>query len=340
MTLHKITRRTIFGALAALGLAGLAGSAIAEERVSVALDWTPNTNHIGLFVAREKGFYSEAGIEVDILPYTDTSASTLVASGVANFGVMGSISLFTQRTAGADLIGVYPVVQSETGRLVFMDNRADIQSPKDLDGKTYGGFGSAWEQALLSSIIRADGGKGEFRTVTLGTSAYQALENGAVDFTLEVYTWEGVKAELDGVKQRAFRYADFGVPDEHTTILGSSRAFLKDNGAAAEAFIKATRQGYEYAVDHPDEATDLLIAANKGMLTDRALVRASLQALIDGNYLRTADGIAGVFDPQKMEAIGSFLFDAKILKDASGAVVNARPDFSSYYSNPCCALTD
>lgn len=340
MTSATITRRSALCAFAMLGVTGMCKPAAAEVRVSVALDWTPNTNHIGLFVARDKGFYRQAGLDVEILPYTDTSASTLVASGVANFGVMGSISLLTQRAAGADLIGAYPIVQTETGRLVFMDNRADIQSPRDLDGKTYGGFGSAWENALLSSIIRADGGEGAFETVTLGTSAYQALENGAVDFTLEVYTWEGVKAELDGVKQRAFRYADFGVPDEHTTILGSSRAFLRDNPRAAAAFIEATRQGYDYAVDHPDEAADMLIAANKGMLTDRRLVRASLEALIDGNYLRAVDGTIGRFDPEKMEAIGAFLFAAGMLKDASGNVLGVMPQISASYTNACCDLSE
>lgn len=332
MTSFKLTRRTALLATAALALPLSALPVQAAEKVTVALDWTPNTNHIGLFVARDKGFYKEAGIDVEILPYTDTSAATLVANRVANFGVMGSIGLFTQRTAGADLVATYAIVQTETGRVVFKASREDIKSPKDLDGKTYGGFGSAWENALLSSIIRNDGGKGEFQTVTLGTSAYQALENGAVDFTLEVYTWEGVKAQLDGVKQRSFRYADFGVPDEHTAILGSSRAFLDKNPKAAEAFLQATRRGYEFAADHPDEATDLLVAANKTALTDRKLVRASLQALIDGHYFRTAEGVVGSIDPKKMETIGSYLFDSKILKDSTGKVVTSKPDFSGYYN--------
>ncbi|TGV72792.1 myristoyl transferase, partial [Mesorhizobium sp. M00.F.Ca.ET.158.01.1.1] len=116
----------------------------------------------------------EAGLEVDIVPYSDTGAGRLVANRVADFGISGTISLFTQKTAGADLKAVYAVVQSETGRLVFNAARSEIKSPKDLDGLTYGGFGSAWENALISTIIRHDGGKGHFETVTLGTSAYEA----------------------------------------------------------------------------------------------------------------------------------------------------------------------
>jgi len=321
-------------ALAAACLLGLAAApAVAQQHVSIALDWTPNTNHVGLFVARELGYYAEAGLDVEILPYTDTSAGALVANHVADFGIVGSISLMTQRAAGADLVATYAVTQTETGRLVFNADRADIQRPRDLDGLTYGGFGSAWENALITSMIRQDSGKGTFETVTLGTSAYEALANGAVDFTLEVYTWEGVKAELDGKAQRAFRYADFGVPDQHTTLIGSSAAYLDANPQTAATFIGATQRGYTYAVDHPDEAADILIAANSDVLTDRKLIRASLQALIDGHYLRSADGVIGTLVPTRMDAIGQYLFAAGILKDGNGTVLTDKPDFSSYFSN-------
>lgn len=333
MTMPILTRRAWLASAAGLALLALPLRAQDNKRVTVALDWTPNTNHIGLFIARDKGFYRDAGLDVEILPYTDTSAATLVANHIADFGILGSIGLFTQRTAGADLVAAYAVTQTETGRLVFKADRSDIKSPKDLDGLTYGGFGSAWENALIGSIIRHDGGKGTFETVTLGTSAYQALENGAVDFTLEVYTWEGVKAELEGAAQRAFRYADYGVPDEHTTLIGSSDAYLSTNPDTARAFVEATRKGYEFAVEHPDEATDLLVAANKDALTDPAFVRASLQALIDGHYFRTADGVTGRIDPAKMTAIGDYLFTSQILKDGDGKVLTEKPDFSGYFTN-------
>ncbi|MBZ9743368.1 MULTISPECIES: ABC transporter substrate-binding protein [unclassified Mesorhizobium] len=314
-------------------ISGSSRSFAATRKVTVALDWTVNTNHIGLFVARDKGFYREAGLEVDILPYSDTGAGTLVANRVADFGINGTISLFTQKTAGADLKAVYAVVQSETGRLVFNAARGEIKSPRDLDGLTYGGFGSAWEKALISTIIRHDGGKGNFETVTLGTSAYEALANGSVDFTLEVSTWEGVEAELKGVKQRGFVYADHGVPDEHTTLISSSEAYLQANPELASFFVQATRRGYQFAVDHPDDAATLLIAANKDALTNPALIHASLKALIGGHYLRGQDGAIGTMDPAKMEAIGSYLFAAGILHDADGKIVSHRPEFAAYFSN-------
>lgn len=329
-----LTRRQALFLTASLPFAGAATRArAAAQKITVALDWTVNTNHIGLFVARDKGFYRDAGLDVEILPYGDTGSGTLVANRVADFGISGSLGLFTQKSAGADLKAVYAVVQSETGRVVFNADRAAIKSPKNLDGLTYGGFGSAWENALLQTIIRHDGGKGDFSTVTLGTSAYEALANGAVDFTLEVSTWEGVEAELKGLKQRSFRYADYGVPDEHTTLIVSSNAFLAANPKAAAAFVQATRAGYAFAADHAKEAGELLVAGNKDTLTNPALIEASLKALNDGHFLKSAAGAIGTMDKAKMEAMGGYLFASGILLDGNGKALKKKPDLAAYFTN-------
>ncbi|MER9690044.1 ABC transporter substrate-binding protein [Mesorhizobium sp. M0139] len=328
----EFTRRQALLLTLAAGLPLASRAHAATQKITVALDWTVNTNHVGLFVARDKGFYHEVGLDVEILPYGDTGGGTLVANRIADFGIAG-VGLFTQRAAGADLKAVYAVVQQETGRLVFNADRGEIKSPRNLDGLTYGGFGSAWENTLISTIIRHDGGKGVFETVTLGTSAYEALANGSVDFTLEVSTWEGVAAELKGVRQRGFRYADYGVPDEHTTLIASSNAYLQANPKAASAFVEATRRGYQFACDHPQEAGDLLMASNKDALTDPALIHASLKMLVDRHFLRSQAGVIGTIDKAKIEAIGTYLFRAGILLDGDGKVLKEKPDFGAYFTN-------
>ncbi len=307
--------------------------AIAAEKLTVALDWTPNTNHVGLYVAQSKGWFREAGLEVEILPYTDTSSGTLVSTGVAQFGILSAVSFHSQRAMGADMTAVMAVVQHETGRLVFNGNREDIQRPADLDGKTYAGFGSAWENALIGSIIRFDGGEGTFDTVTLGTSAYEALANGSVDFTLEVSTWEGVNSELLGRPQRAFSYADYGVPDQHTTFLGANATWLAANPDTAGAFVKAAQRGYAFAADKPDEAADILIAETGGMLSNPELVHASMKALVDGGFLRDENEPVGLIDPVLINAITGFLFDAGILRDTKGDPLTDLPDVSGWYTN-------
>lgn len=300
--------------------------------VKVALDWTPNTNHVGLYIAQAKGYFKDAGLDVTILPYGDTSAGTLVSNHVADFGVAG-VGFYSQRAAGADLKAVYAIVQSETGRLVVDGGRSDIDSPKNLDGLTYGGFGSAWENTLLSSVIKNAGGKGEFKSVTLGTSAYEALANKSVDFTLEIKTWEGVKAELAGVKLKEFKYSDYGVPEQYTTLLVSSDEYLKANGDTAKAFLAAATKGYAFASEHPEEASGLLIQANPDVLTDAALVKASLKLLAEGNYLQAADGTIGKFDPAKFSAVGNYLVQNGILVDQDSKKITVAPDFSTYFTN-------
>ncbi|MFG5384444.1 ABC transporter substrate-binding protein [Yoonia sp. R2-816] len=307
--------------------------ATAQEKLSVALDWTPNTNHVGLYVAQAKGWFEDAGLDVDILPYTDTSSGALVATGIAEFGILSAVGFHTQRATGADMTTVMAIVQHETGRLVFNGERDDIQRPADLDGMIYAGFGSAWEEALISTIIRNDGGKGVFDTVTLGTSAYEALANGRVDFTLEISTWEGVNSILLDRPQRAFRYADYGVPDQHTTLLGGNSTWLAANPDAARAFVQATQRGYEFAQNNPAQAADILIAETAGMLPNPALVHASMEALVAGGYLQEPGEPIGLIDDEKMESINRFLFDANILRDKNSQPLDTIPDVSTWFTN-------
>ncbi|NSX55783.1 ABC transporter substrate-binding protein [Parasulfitobacter algicola] len=306
---------------------------MAQDRLSVALDWTPNTNHVGLYVAQSKGWYEQAGLSVDILPYTDTSSGTLVASGVAEFGILSAVGFHSQRAAGADMTAVMAIVQHETGRLVFNGTRDDIQRPADLDGMIYAGFGSDWETALISHIIQTDGGKGIFETITLGTSAYEALANGSVDFTLEVSTWEGVNSVLLDRPQRAFRYADYGVPDQHTTFLGGNNSWIAANPDVTRAFVQATQRGYAFAADNPKAAADILISETGGMLSNPALVHASMQALVDGGYLQDQNEAVGMIDEKMFNDIVAFLFTSGILRGEDGRPLSQSPDAATWFTN-------
>lgn len=319
--------------LASISAPAIVQESQAQDTLSVALDWTPNTNHVGLYVAQSKGWFEEAGLDVDILPYTDTSSGTLVATGVAEFGILSAVGFHSQRATGADMHVVLAVVQHETGRLVFNGEREDIQRPADLDGLIYAGFGSAWEAALISTIIQNDGGEGVFDTVTLGTSAYEALANGSVDFTLEVSTWEGVNSVLLDRPQRAFRYADYGVPDQHTTFLGGNATWLSENPDTARAFVQAAQRGYAFAAENPAEAADILIEETAGMLSNPDLVHASMQALVAGGYLRDLGEPVGLIDEAMFTGINSFLFEAGILRDENGDVLQSVPDASTWFTN-------
>lgn len=301
--------------------------------VTFALDWAPNTNHIGVYVADELGYFSDAGLDVEVLPYASTPATQLVSAGEADFGIGGQSGVQMARTAGLDLVSVFGVTQTDSGRLVVLDDRSDVTRPADLDGHTFGGFGSPLYTALARETIQGDGGKGDFEEVSLDTGSYEALSQGRIDFTLSIATWEDLQAKLDGHPYRAFKYQDFGVPDEQAIGIVSSSAYLDAHPKQAKAFVHAVAKGYAYAAEHPDKAADLLIDANPDTLgTASDLVHESAQLLAD-DYLTAPGRNIGEANSESWSEFGEFLFDRGLLVDANGKKVTSQPDWSAYYSN-------
>lgn len=345
MRIH-FTDRARKGALSLLvvttvALTGCASSGVASPgegealtTVSFALDWAPNTNHIGVYVADELGYFEEAGLEVSILPYGSASSPQLVSAGEADFGIGGQANVQTARTVGLDVVSVFRVTQTDTGRLVALGDRDDVDRPADLDGLVFGGFGAPLYSALAAATIRGDGGTGEFDEVVLDTGAYEALSQGRIDFTLSVATWEDIQTELDGHPYRAFRYQDYGIPQQQSTGIISSDAYLAEHPEEAAAFVRAVQRGYEYAVEHPDEAAEILIAANPDTLGAAAeLVHRSAQLMATNGYFTIEGREIGEADPQAWDEFGAFLVDGGFLTDAAGDVVTTAPDWSQYYTD-------
>ncbi|SHI42759.1 ABC transporter substrate-binding protein [Wenxinia saemankumensis] len=301
----------------------------AQERqdLSIALDWTLNTNHVGLIVAQEQGLFEAAGLDVEILPYSDTASSALLAAGAADFAYMTSLGFMTARASGAEIVALWATMQHETGRLVYR-NDAGITRPADLEGRTYAGFGSAWEDALISTMIASDGGNAEYDTVTLGTGAYEALATGRVDFTLEVATWEGVNSALLGREQSSFAYADYGVPDQQNGYIGTRTGYLAEHPDIVSRFMTAAQAGYAWAADHPDEAAAILIEA--GDFPNPDLVRGSMQALVEGDYLVAADRPVGGIDAGRFARMARFLFDSGVLTGPGGEPLDWPGDVTGW----------
>ncbi|MCZ4353689.1 ABC transporter substrate-binding protein [Roseovarius aestuarii] len=302
---------------AALTLTACLASQTAHAvEVSIALDWTLNTNHVGLIVARENGYFADAGLEVDILPYSDTASTALLAAGAVDFAYMTALGFMSAKASGAEITALWVTMQREAGRLVYNTDNTAISRPADLEGKTYAGFGSAWEDALISTMIENDGGTADYDTVTLGTGAYEALANGAVDFTLEVATWEGVNSELLGREQSHFDYADYGVPEPQGGYIGAQTKMLLSDTDMVKAFMAATAKGYEWAAENPQAAADILIKV--GDFPNQDLVRGSMQVINEGNYLTDGTTQVGRIDGQRMEDMAKFLFESGVLKGADG----------------------
>ncbi len=300
--------------------------------VKLQLDWTPNTNHTGFYVADKLGCYAEAGLKLEILPYSGGNADEIVSSGQADFGITFHNSITLAGPAGVPVVAVAAVLQKTAEAIGVKADRDDIKSPKDLDGKTYAGFGGPQEEPVLKAIIQADGGKGEFNTVTLTTSAYEAVYSGAADFTIPFVLWEGIEASLNNEPVKYFQYADYGLPNQYSVMLETSKEDLASKADMVKAFVAASQKGWEYAAAHPKEAGQILIDANPGVFTNTELVFQSAQKMADDGYLVGADGKWGTIDPTTFATYSDFLVKAGIVADKDGKTLTTSPDWTQYYN--------
>ncbi|WP_338886100.1 ABC transporter substrate-binding protein [Rhodococcus sovatensis] len=327
-------RKLFAMSIAAVSILGLSSCAQTNDtdNIRFALDWTPNTNHTGLYVALQEGYFADAGLDVEVLPYNNTSPDTLVDSGNAEFGISTQSSTTFAKSAGAQIISVLAPLQHWATAIGVRADRDDIPSPKALDGKVYAGFGDTGEQAGLRQIIQNDGGTGEYETVVLGTSAYEAVYSGTADFTVSYLAWEGLEAEHSGTPMKYFESTDYGFPDAYAITISGNENWLADNPEEGRKFVQALQRGYQFAADEPERAAQDIIDANPGTFTDESLVFES-QHMLAEKYMKDAAGTVGGQDLAKWTEYSKFLYENGVLVDEGGNALDTEPDWSTYFTD-------
>ncbi len=302
-------------------------------KVRLALDWTPNTNHTGFFVADEAGWYDQAGIDLEILPYATTAPEALIAAGQAECGISFQDSMTFAAAAGAPLVSVMAILQ-HTGQEIAVLGASDITRPRDLDGRTYAGFGYPNEVPTLQSVIKADGGTGDFTTVTLDTAAYEALYAKRADFVITFSAWEGLEAAERGIDLRTFKFTDYGFPDFYQVVLACDKRWLDREPEAAKAFVAATARGFEVAATDPAAAAATLVQANPGVFDANPDLPLKSQAFLARNgFLRDEAGIVGRQTLERWQGYSGFLYDQGLLVGPDGKALTAPPDYASLFTN-------
>jgi len=301
--------------------------------VRLALDWTPNTNHTGFFVAQAKDWYRDAGVDLQVLPYSSATPEALVAAGQAECGISFQDAMTFATAAGAPLVSVMAILQHTAQEIAVLESSA-IKRPRGLDGKTYAGFGYPNEDPTLKAVIKADGGTGDFTTVTLDTAAYEALYAKRADFVITFSAWEGIEAGQRGIPLRTFAFTDYGFPDFYQVVLACDRRWLDREPDLAKAFVGATVRGFEMAADDPDAAAAILVAQNPGVFDGNpALPKASQEFLASGGYLRDASGAVGRQTLAEWQGYSGFLYDQHLLTGPDGKALSAPPDYAALFSN-------
>ena len=294
---------------AALFVAGCSQDNGGKTKITFVLDWTPNTNHTGLYVAQEKGYFDEAGIELEIVQPPEDGAEALVGSGKAQFGVSLQDSMIPA-ISGEDAMpvtAVAAVVQHNTSGIISRKGEG-IDKPRGLEGKKYATWDLPIEKATLKQVVEDDGGnfdKVELvpETVTDEVSTLQAKK---VDAIWVFYGWAGVATEVAGLETDYFAFKDINeVFDYYTPVIIGNTDWLSENADKAKAFLSAVSKGYEYAVANPKEAAEILCGAVPEL--DKKLVTAS-QKYMSKEYKAEAEKW-GYIDAKRWNAFYSWIND-------------------------------
>lgn len=342
-------KKTIFSkAIAILGsIAMLAGAAACGQsndstkattdgnglkKVTFMLSWAPDTNHIGVYVAKNKGYFKQVGLDVDIVAVAQAGAEQAVNNGMADFALSNLTNAGMYTTKGAKIKQVMQVQQKPSAIWCSLASNKDIKSPKDFDGKTFATFGSNESDAVIRRMIQTDGGKGEFDKVTVGTSTFQTLSSGKADFGGFYATWEGVQASMYGPKLNCFTEPDYGVPGNADTIgIITSNKTISSNPTLVRKFVQATKKGYEYAYSHPDDAAAILVKEAPDANLKLAFVKKSMKTIVNGQYwgdpTKIKDGsfVFGTNDTKGAQQYFDFLAEENAYTDAHGKTVHTAP---------------
>lgn len=292
------------------------------KKVSIVLDWTPNTNHTGLYVAKEKGFFKKEGLDVDIIMPGETGADQLVASGKAQFGVGYQEAITQARIQGVPLVSIAAVIQHNTSGFASPAGK-QIQSPKDFEGKTYGGWGSPVEKSVITSLMKKENAdENKVKIVNMGDTDFFTAVKRDIDFAWIYYGWTGVEAELRNEKINMVYLTDYSDKlDYYTPVLETNEKMIEENPETVKAFVNAAAKGYEFAIKNPDQAADILIKAAPDL--DPNLVKKS-QEWLSPKYQDDAKEW-GIQKQEIWENYAQWMYDNKLLDkklDAKKAFTN------------------
>ena len=313
MNHKKMHKKMLAAGLAAVMTVGAAGSTTVSaadnetEKITFVLDWTPNTNHTGLYVAENLGYFEDQGLEVEIVQPPEGGADALVASGRAQFGVSFQDSM-APGVAGDNALpttAVAALIQHNTSGIISRKGEG-MDTPKGMEGKKYATWDGPIEVAMIQNVVEQDGGdfsKVEMIPSTV-TDEVSALESGSVDAIWIFYAWAGVKFELTGAETDYFAFKDINpVFDYYTPVVIANNEFLEEEPETAKKFLTALRDGYEYAIENPEEAADILCEAAPEL--DPELVLASQEYLKDQYKAEVSQW--GYIDPKRWNAFYEWL---------------------------------
>ena len=294
--------------VAGMMMTGTIAPAAATDKITLLLDWFVNPDHGPIIIAEEKGYFKDAGLDVEVIAPADPSdPPKLVAAGRAELAISYQPQLHLQVAEGLPLVRVGTLVATPLNCLLVLED-GPVKSIADLRGGKVGFSVAGVEEALLTTILERNGvGLDEIDLVNVNWSLSPSLMSGQVDAVIGAFrNFELNQMDIEGVKGRCFYLEEEGLPAYDELIYIANRDSM--NKDVIRRFLQATELATQYIINHPQESWDIFKSTAKELddeLNKRAWVdtlpRLALRpaALDAGRYVR----------------FEAFLKDAGLLKD-------------------------
>jgi len=294
------------------------------QKVTVLLDWFPNTNHTGLYVAREKGYFASNNLDVSILQPAESGNSQVIAAGKADFGVSYQEDVTQARAAGIPLVSIAAVIQHNTSAFASL-SKSNIKTVKDFEGKRYGGWGSPIEEAVIKSLMEeADADYNKIKNITIGETDFFKTIGRDSDFQWIFYGWDGIEARRRGIKLNTIMLKNLNpVLDYYTPVIITNENHVKNQKELVKKFIKAVSQGYKFSIKNPSEAASILIKSAPEL--NQELVKQS-QLYLSRQYQAEAS-TWGIQSESVWKNYAQWLVDHKLLKK----MINVKQAFTNEF---------
>ncbi|QYJ15244.1 Formylaminopyrimidine-binding protein [Rubrobacter xylanophilus DSM 9941] len=283
-------------ALLLLAACGGDGSSSPGE-VTLTLDWYPNADHAGIYLARERGYFDEANLRVRIRQPSDpASVLQLVAAERSEFGISYENEVLNAAARDIPVLSVMAIMQHPLNSIIAL-KKSGIDSPEELAGRRVGYAGQTFGTAAIDTVLRKAGKEpSSVEKINVGYDLRPALTSGRVDAVVDAY-WniEAVELAQEGFETNVIRLDEVGVPNYNELVVVTSRSFAEENPEVVRRFVRALVRGHRYALEHPRAAREALLEANPEL--DPETVEKTLELTVP--MFRDPGEAVGYQDPEE-----------------------------------------
>jgi ABC-type nitrate/sulfonate/bicarbonate transport system substrate-binding protein len=276
-------------------------------KLKLALDWTPNVNHIGFIIAKELGFYTQQGIDLEILNPKDDDYSMTPGKklelDIADFAIapFETVISLNNKANQVEAMAIYAILQKDLSCIATLKS-SNITAPKLLDGKTYASYKARYEDHIVKEIIKNDGGEGDLDIIypeKLGI--WNTLLSGKADATWIFDNWEGTEASSKNIELDKFTLADCNIPYGYSPVVLAKKENITQHKELYSKFIKATQKGFLFTKNNLTESVEIL----KRYVTEYDLKNIDLEKSI--SFSTPHFGEESNCGVMKQERVSSFL---------------------------------